>query len=550
MFMIFLCFPGFLSGQDIQNMKNQKPVTFHGSIANTLVFLNSSKPGTNPQLTWAITGNATLSVYGIQLPFSFSFSDKSANYSQPFNQLGLSPKYKWITVHLGYRNITFSKYTLAGYTMLGAGVELTPGILRFGFIWGRFVRATTSSPSQSLFAIPKLSRTGYSVKLGLGTKKNFVDLVWFQAKDDSASLKETTNDSLVAPAANVSLGINMHFTIARPLTFDVEGAVSLYTSDTRIPEFEDSSDDAWLKSLGSIIPVNLSTEYFSALKASLLFQKPNYSLALSYTRVDPDYQTMGIYFINNDISNITFTPSFYLFKKKFRFSGSVGYQHDNLRKTKMATSTRTIWNLNIGYEPVSWFGIDASYANFSTNQKPGNVPLIDSLKSYNVNKSLSINPRVIFVNTKFVHSAILSFNQNNYLDHNTISDAATTKATTAFLNYSLTFIKIQLGVNAGLSYLNSKNDFMKTTMTGLTFGANKSFFNNKLTCSLSESIQNSDINSQPGWVFNTNASVRYQPHPKHSFVLQIYFTDNTISDKSAANAYNQSKGDLTYVFTF
>jgi hypothetical protein len=377
-----------------------------------------------------------------------------------------------------------------------------------------------------------------------------VDVIWFKAKDDSTTLKKTSNDSLATPSANIALGIKMHFTLAKPLTFDADGAVSLYTTDTRLPSIADSNSDAMLKRVVKWIPLNLSTHYFTAFKATLLFKKPNYSLGLSYTRIDPDYKSMGIYFINNDLENITFTPSFYLFKKKFRFSGSGGYQHDNLRHTKRATSLRTIWNVSIGYDPVSWFGIDGTWSNFSTSQKAGNVPLVDTLKSYNVNKSLSINPRLIFVNTKLVHAVLLSFNQNDYIDRNAFSDAATTRATTIILNYSMTFIQSQLGLNAGLSYIHSRNSFQETKMTGGNAGISKTFFKNKFFCSLTESVQNSYILSQSGWVYNTNASLRYQPHPHHSFVLQIYFVNNTISDKEAANAYNQSKGDLSYVFTF
>ena len=549
-FLMIVLFPGKMMGQDIQNIKNQKPVTFHGSIANTFLFLNSGKPGENPQLIWAVSANATLSVYGIDLPFSFTFSDKKANYSQPFNQFGLSPRYKWITVHLGYRNVNFSNFVMAGYTFLGAGVELNPGIFRFGFIWGRFVKSSTSNTDQSLFALPELSRKGFAVKIGLGNQKNFVDLVFLRAKDDSSSLKKTTNDSLVTPAANISLGTKMHFTIIKPLTLDVEGAVSLYTNDIGSPGFADSNSSAWAKRFNNFMPINLSTEYFTAFKASLVFTKPSYSLGLVYTRIDPSYRTMGIYYINNDLENITFNPSFYLFKRKLRFSGSAGYQHDNLRHVKRATSVRTIWNLNIGYDPVQWFGIDASYANFSTNQKPGNIPLVDSLKTYNVNRNLSINPRLLFVNPKLIHSVILSFNQSDYIDRNAYTDAATTRATTVFLNYSVTLINSQLGMNAGLSYINCVNSYAETRMTGGSVGVSKPFLKNKLFCSLGESVQNSYIASQSGWVFNTNASVRYLPHPKHSLVLQIYLVNNTISDQTAANVYNQSKGDLSYVFTF
>ena len=83
----------------------------------------------------------------------------------------------------------FSDYTLAGYTFLGVGIELPPSILRFAFIWGRFVRSAFSNAEQSLFVMPSLSRRGYAIKLGLGTSKNFVALIWFRAKDDSTTQK-------------------------------------------------------------------------------------------------------------------------------------------------------------------------------------------------------------------------------------------------------------------------------------------------------------------------------------------------------------------------
>ena len=152
--------------------------------------------------------------------------------------------------------------------------------------------------------------------------------------------------------------------------------------------------------------------------------------------------------------------------------------------------------------------------------------------------------------TNLVHSVIFSFSQNNYIDRNAATDANTTRATTVLLNYSMTFIKSQIGLNMGLSYIDCINSYTETKMMGGSAGVSKSFFKNKLFCSLGESVQNSEIASQLGWVFNTNASVRYQPHPKHTFILQIYLVNNTISKQEAANAYNQSEGDLSYVFTF
>jgi hypothetical protein len=541
---------GHLCGQDIGNLIKQKPVTFHGSITNTLIFFNSGVPGVNPDLTWAISANATLSVYGFQLPFSFSYSATRVNYTQPFNQFGLSPKYKWITVHLGYRNLTFSNYTLAGVTFLGAGVELTPGLFRFGFIWGRFVKPSTSDVATSLFSIPELSRKGFAVKLGIGSAKNFVDLIVLKVKDDSTTLEKSINDSLTSPAANLVTALNLHFTLAKPLTFDMEGAVSLYTNDIRLTGFEKSSSDVWTKRLASIIPLNLSTEYYTAFKAVLMFKKPLYSFGLMYNRVDPDYKSMGIYYIDNDLENLTFNTSFSLFKRKISFSGSAGLQHDNLRGNKIATSIRDIWNASLSINPITWFGIDAMYSNFSTNQRAGKIPLVDSLKTYNVDRTLSVNPRFIIIKSKHIHTIILSYNENDYVDMNPLTSGATTIATTAFLNYTLTFIPKQLNLTVGLSYVNSHNSYATTTMTGGTAGLSKSFLKNKLFCSLNENAQSSEVNSQKGWVFNTSASLRYMPLRHHSFNLQLILVNTTFQDKVATNMYNQSKGDLSYVFTF
>ena len=545
-----LTVPVSVCGQDIANLKNQKPVTFHGSVTNSFIFYDPGKPGSKPDLTWVISANAVLSVYGIQMPFSFSYSASKVNYTQPFNQFGLSPKYKWITLHLGYRNMTFSNYTLSGYTFLGAGIELTPWILRFGLMWGRFVKSSTADASSSLFAIPTLSRSGFAVKLGLGSSKNFVDFIVLSAKDNINTLKKTVNDSLTAPAANVVTGLNMHFTLAKPLTLDVEGALSLYTTDIRLPGFEESSTDEWTKRLARIIPINLSSECFTAFKAGLLWKKSLYSIGLAYNRIDPDYKSMGIYYICNDLENITLSPSFYLFKRKFSFTGSAGYQHDNLRRTKTATSMRTIWNLALSFNPVNWFGIDFAWSNFSTNQKSGNVPLVDSLKTYNVNRTISINPRFIIIKPKHLHSVILSFNQNDFIDRNPRSQGATTRATTAFLNYSLSFISNQLNLTAGLSYIDCRNSYTSTTMAGGNAGVSKSFFKNKLFCSLNESAQNSRVSGQDGWVFNTSLMLRYAPHRRHSIGLQVFFVTNSFADKAAVGMYNQSKGDLSYVYTF
>lgn len=76
---------------------------------------------------------------------------------------------------------------------------------------------------------------------------------------------------------------------------------------------------------------------------------------MEYRRIDPGYRSMGAYFMNNDLENLTITPSMSLFKRKLNLRGSIGVQHDNLRNTKRATSIRTISAIHASINP--WAGI-------------------------------------------------------------------------------------------------------------------------------------------------------------------------------------------------
>ena len=83
------------------------------------------------------------------IPLSFVLSNFENKFYQPFNQFGISPKYKWATLHLGYRNLTYSNYTLAGHRILGAGFDLKPKNFRIGFMYGQLRRSASIDSSMN-----------------------------------------------------------------------------------------------------------------------------------------------------------------------------------------------------------------------------------------------------------------------------------------------------------------------------------------------------------------------------------------------------------------
>ena len=126
-----------LAAQDLGHLDLKKPVKLHGNLNIQLQAYKAS--GIDPRqkdFSWMISGMPTLEIFGVQFPFSFLLSNFDNKFYQPFNQFGVSPYYKWIKLHLGYRNITYSPYTLAGHRMLGAGFDLTPKNFALGLCTG------------------------------------------------------------------------------------------------------------------------------------------------------------------------------------------------------------------------------------------------------------------------------------------------------------------------------------------------------------------------------------------------------------------------------
>jgi len=119
---------GFAFSQDLSSLSGQDPFRINGSVTAKLQFYNTDRdnPSRSPFM-WYLQGNPVITVYGIVLPFSFRFSEQERDFRQPFNQFGVSPYYKWAKLHLGYRSHNWSTYALAGHSITGVGLELTPG---------------------------------------------------------------------------------------------------------------------------------------------------------------------------------------------------------------------------------------------------------------------------------------------------------------------------------------------------------------------------------------------------------------------------------------
>lgn len=370
MFLFLLLMPFLGRAQDFTNFKNQKPVEFSGRVSVGLSTYQTARelPQFNPY-SYMINASPTLRLYGIAIPFTIIYSERERSFRQPLNRIGASPSYKWVKLHLGQRNVHFNPYTLAGHTFLGYGAELSPGIFKVGFIKGRFNREVRNIQGIESFIQPSFDRKGWAANVGVGNNTNYIDFSLLKASDDVPIAFSEENFGSEKPAENIALGLKggVQFLKYFSLNFNVAGSV--FTEDqTALSLVEIAGDNALLERIpnGLFIP-RVNTTFKFARDASIQYSGNLFNLRLGYKRIDPQYQSMGAYRFLTDIEDYTFSPSFTLFKRSVRISGTYGLQRNNISGLKLQTSTRQIGSVNIGYFNTSGFTTNISFNNFRTD---------------------------------------------------------------------------------------------------------------------------------------------------------------------------------------
>jgi len=554
---VYFLFLGFLSlrsfPQDLNNLRDQKPFDIKGSLdVRTIGYSANGIANRRSPLTYILAGSPTLSIYGISIPVSFSFSEQERSFRQPFNQFGLSPTWKWITLHGGYRNLSFSPYTLAGHTMLGGGIELRPGKFTVAMMTGRLNRATTIDTTTGAVQPYSFSRFGTAVKIGYGTEKTFINLSLLSAKDSEKNFKGVADSTSVRPAANTVLGGDFKVKIIDNLFLFADGGLSIYTHDINSGIEIDSSVKA-IQSLEKLMKLNATSEYFVAYSGGIGYKGKNFGINAAYRYVDPGFVSMGAYFFQNDLRNITISPSFNALKGRLRFNGSVGVQDDNRKKRKQASTRRIISMANLNWDFTDKLGVDANYSNFSTNSEPTVTVIENRYLLAQTNSNLSVSPRLILPGQKTTQVVLLSFNQSNLKDLNEDTRQNNDiQSSVAFLNYNLTLNRLGLSLSSGLNYTLNKIASGDVSSQGVSLGASKAFLKNKLMVSSINSWVQSKMEAARGDILNLGGNITYSPVKGHRLNLRISSLNNstTREDVDESMKFSELTGELGYTFSF
>ena len=552
-------FLGRVSAQDMGSLKNQKPFEIRGSLSAGMAFygVNGIQNRRQP-FTWYLTGAPTLKIYGVTMPFSLTVSEQERRFSQPFNHYGVSPYYKWVKLHLGYRNVRFGDFTLAGANFLGAGAELTPGKLRLGFVYGQFARAVEEDASGTdpryRYLRPTYQRVGWAAKVGFGKPSAYVDFSFFKAKDRIESIEKPSTRARIFPMENAAAGIKTHFGFFKQkLNFDFDLAASLLTRDISRPDLENPSP--LQNRILNIMAFNGSSSFFTALRAGSSLNIKGGNIRLDYQRIDPDYQSLGAYFFQNDVAQITLSPSYSLLKGKLNVSGSLGRSHDNLSQKKVATTHRNVSALNVGIVPLKNLNINLGYSNFGVGQSRGLGDFFnDSLAVSVVNASYSGTGNYSFGSRFKRHMVGLMAVYQNTNDQNQFTRQYTGAASfVSALNYNLSMQAQKLNAGASFSYVVIQTGGRKLLNIGPSFNVSKEWLKGLLRTSLNHNSQVRSADGQSDGLMSSTGMNATINRKKQSLTLGLNYLFNKYNAQSDALNYRnfaEYRANLTYGIRF
>jgi hypothetical protein len=525
----FECIGG-LNAQDLSQIGKSKPVIFSGSVnvqAGPYLYFGDGDPRNEP-FWWLVSGSPSVNVYGWQIPFSFNYGSRNRSFSQPFNRYGVSPYYKWLNLHAGYRSIRMNPYVMSGIQFLGGGVEMNPKGFRFSAFYGRFAKPIAQDTNATITAAPDAAfqRMGYGAKVGVGNRRSYFDISLVKVYDEVKSIA-ILDSAALKPQDNVALGLSSRLAISKRVSFNMDLGVSLLNRDLNLVVLDTIQQ---LNPFPRFFQPRIGVQLLKAGNASLSYNHKNFSLKVQAKQVDPDYRALAAFYQQTDLRSLTIEPSIRLMKNKIKLSGSIGKQQDNITGRKAYTSVRTISSANLGLQPTKNYNLNLSFSNYGTAQEQGLRVVNDTFRVAQNNLSFGLSQNYTIINKLRSMNFSMNVSYQELQDLNPFGTYATGENQVWFLNMNANHIRLRdnFGLLGGVNV--SHNSFYTGTyfLIGPTIGVSKPIKNDKLRTSVNVSYNKGYQSGQSaGSTLNSFATVAYQLKKAHQFNLTVNALHNS-----------------------
>ena len=549
---------GAIDAQDLSTLGSQG-FRLSGSLGFDLAFYDAD--GIAPRrdrFAYLVSAGLSPQAGGLSAPFSATFSQQETTFLQPFNQYGLSPSYKWVKAHLGYRNLTFSPLTLNGHIFLGAGIELTPTFeklpvqFELSAMYGRLRRPVEPVDALIEGVASSYRRMGYGAKLNVvqsANRANFIGFSALRAFDVLGSIEDPVDLNGIKPQDNLVLGINGQYQLFEGLLVSAEYATSALTRDVRI-ERSLQREGGVFNLFDGYFTQRVSTQFRDALRTAVDYSFGNYKIGARFNNIAPDYTTLGAYFFVNDVREYTLNAAALFNDGKINVSGSIGLQHNNLDAALNTGQRRIIGSLNYNQTFTDRLSAGLSYSNYASSVLVQREELSDSLNVYQVSTSYTGVANYKFdAKGRSGLSLQLGHQLANARDEYSISET-TTAFYNAAISYRTLFERPGISLHAGFTYTLNESEALGISTLGPVLGVGKFLLDKKLNLRYATAYRQSETFAGGAFSILTHRiSLNYKVFKNHT--LRTSFNYLTKYDGALSNrAYAETRARVGYRLRF
>jgi hypothetical protein len=369
------------------------------------------------------------------------------------------------TLEIGKCRPNYTELTLQGIAVSGANIEMNPGLFYAAFSMGKTTRAVEPYDNST----PAFKQDLLFAKIGVGKKnQSHLYFTYMHVWDKGNSLPDSLDyDSLfLYPQDNHIIGTDAKISLFKDkFTIEGEGAISLFTRDTKSTELElDVSDiPSWAN---NYFKPNTTSSIDFSYNARMGLKLRTTTLSGGIKMIGAGYNTLGNPNLIKDRLTYDGRIDQTFAKNQVSFSGFYRYGKDNLINWKAATTITVSYGITAAFRFRKVPYLMVSYRpNF---QKTRNDSLDLENSIYVVTAATGYSYRIGKTNSS------TSFNycrQYSRTGRDTLTDKPNLSVTNSYsLNEDLSFaIPLSIGVGANYSqstFSNKNSDIISLTLTG------------------------------------------------------------------------------------
>lgn len=534
--------------QNISEIAKSDPLIISGAIGTQNTYRYSSVGNSyGSPLSNTVYANLNISLYGFNMPFSLYYSNDNLSFNYPQISFNLNPSYKNWTGYFGESSMAMSTYVM-NMSFNGIGLEYSSDKVRAGLFYGRLRNAINADPTDPYARTPQYKRMGWGFKVGYGSGKNYVDLYMLRAYDCINSIDELWQQQ-VSPQENLVVGIKGCVTPFNWLSLTANAATSVFNTDTRANNVPVKTD------FDDVFDVKYSSlmRFAGDLNANINIKGVNASI--SYRMIQPDYTSLGTYYMSNNYHSLGITLGTTLFNK-VSFSGTFSGQEDNLSKKQLYTTCGYIYAANASMRLGKQFNITAGYNGYLQTQKDGTRVINDTTRVHRIMSSYSLTPSYFHETESLGHNISLSANLTQNKDLNKFSTGESDVKTSAFgLSYNIDVKPIETDFTLTYSHQESKGFNSKYISDVASLGTSRSFLKEKnLSLSATVSLCYNEVERQSKSLsLGADFSASFNLKKVHLFSASAAFNkygDVNITQTQSGLDCTDITVSLNYTYTF